>query len=625
MPSYPVDNNTIVVDAVSVAVDGFFVGGGPPSAPATYYVAGAGNDAHDGLSPATAWATLAKVSAHSFVPGDTILFNGGDTFSGGITLATSGSAALPITFSSYGTGVPTISSPAGTHGFYAHNCGYITVQNLNFVGHAPLTTWDAHGIYFYVDQSVTYYSGITIRGVNVTGYTTGILISGSSAWDVVPPNANGFNNYSITNSTSHDNTGNGIIIGDTQTGAGRYNNGYIGYCKTYNNTGSALGVGSWSGAGIFMGGTATGLIEYCVGYANGTDPTAHGSLGIWIGICDHVTIQFCESYNNKSPAGTDGGGFDIDGGSTNCIIQYCYSHGNQGEGYLFAQWTGATAFSNNIIRYNISENDGFGIALYGETSAPADLITNSAVYNNVVYVSRGPAIFFEGGDDGSFHGSGLVIENNIFVTANQPVTLTAGGASGTTFSHNDYFAISGSLQFQWFGTTYTTLASWGQDPAGLTSNPLLTNPGHGGTIGDATKLSTLTAYQIQSTSPMIGAGTSISNPGTQDFYGNPLYYQGQIDIGAHEFTPAVVPKPQPPWETGPLLVPVYAGQNQSSDIPVPASIAYREPPYAQEEGPWAMLPYASLYPPASQTQGSDVVPPPVKLTDIFSAQQTWPL
>jgi hypothetical protein len=36
-----------------------------------------------------------------------------------------------------------------------------------------------------------------------------------------------------------------------------------------------------------------------------------------------------------------------------------------------------------------------------------------------------------------------------------------------------------------------------------------------------------------------------------------------------------------------------------------------------------MPPYASIYPPGSQTEA--FLPPPVYLTDIFSAQQTWPL
>jgi hypothetical protein len=71
-----------------------------------------------------------------------------------------------------------------------------------------------------------------------------------------------------------------------------------------------------------------------------------------------------------------------------------------------------------------------------------------------------------------------------------------------------------------------------------------------------------------------------------------------------------------------LVVAPYAGQNQTQLIDVPRAILYQSYLYSPEEGPWAMLPYASLYPPGSQI---DVVPPPIQMTDIFSAQQTFPL
>jgi hypothetical protein len=74
-----------------------------------------------------------------------------------------------------------------------------------------------------------------------------------------------------------------------------------------------------------------------------------------------------------------------------------------------------------------------------------------------------------------------------------------------------------------------------------------------------------------------------------------------------------------------LVVAPYAGQNQTQLIDVPRAILYQSHLYSPEEGPWAMLPYASLYPPGSQTAAVAVVPPPIKMTDIFSAQQTWPL
>jgi hypothetical protein len=69
-------------------------------------------------------------------------------------------------------------------------------------------------------------------------------------------------------------------------------------------------------------------------------------------------------------------------------------------------------------------------------------------------------------------------------------------------------------------------------------------------------------------------------------------------------------------------VPPYCGQNQTSSIPVPARIAYNYIDW--EEGPWVMIPYASLYPqPPAPTQAP--LPPPVGKIDLWSAMQVWPL
>jgi hypothetical protein len=73
---------------------------------------------------------------------------------------------------------------------------------------------------------------------------------------------------------------------------------------------------------------------------------------------------------------------------------------------------------------------------------------------------------------------------------------------------------------------------------------------------------------------------------------------------------------------GPGLVSPYAGQNQQTHIAITRPSLYQQEP---EEGCWAMLPYASLYPPPTQGTGEAWVPPPVKQTDIYTAQQTWPL
>jgi hypothetical protein len=57
--------------------------------------------------------------------------------------------------------------------------------------------------------------------------------------------------------------------------------------------------------------------------------------GSGVTILRTLFFQYSVSHHNKAGRIYDGGGFDIDGGSQNCIIQYCYSYDNDGAGMLF--------------------------------------------------------------------------------------------------------------------------------------------------------------------------------------------------------------------------------------------------------------------------------------------------
>ena len=64
----------------------------------SYYVSADGCDSADGRTPETAWASLARVNAGTFKPGDAVFFRRGDTFRGVLN------APAGITFSAYGEG-----------------------------------------------------------------------------------------------------------------------------------------------------------------------------------------------------------------------------------------------------------------------------------------------------------------------------------------------------------------------------------------------------------------------------------------------------------------------------------------------------------------------------------------
>ncbi|MFA6336135.1 MAG: right-handed parallel beta-helix repeat-containing protein, partial [Bacteroidales bacterium] len=70
-----------------------------------YYVKNGGNDALDGLTDATAWATVAKVNGFSFTADDSVLFKKGDIWREYISFVPpAGTASGRIVYSSYGTG-----------------------------------------------------------------------------------------------------------------------------------------------------------------------------------------------------------------------------------------------------------------------------------------------------------------------------------------------------------------------------------------------------------------------------------------------------------------------------------------------------------------------------------------
>ena len=70
----------------------------------TYYLdSEAGKDSNDGVTPATAWQTLAKANDLKPQPGDKVLFKRGGVWRGTLT-AKSGEEGRPVLYSSYGTG-----------------------------------------------------------------------------------------------------------------------------------------------------------------------------------------------------------------------------------------------------------------------------------------------------------------------------------------------------------------------------------------------------------------------------------------------------------------------------------------------------------------------------------------
>lgn len=328
--------------------------------PRTFYVNTIGDNS-DGLSKEKGWTSLDKINDMTFIPGDTILFEGGATFTGGIELQSNdgNKPDKPIVFTTYGPGKAIIQTENSKQiGCKVTNGQGIEFHNMIVKGMGGSVQKDADGMFFFSDKPTGHLHHIIINNVEIQNFGyCGIRFYSEWSKDV----QSGYKDVLINNCTVHDCKENGIVsfAYDTQDTKFYHHSRFtIRNTEVFNITG--YDAPTHKGSGIVLSQIDSSIIEYSRAYNNGTENTACGGPGgIWVYSADNVIIQFCESHNNSSGKGKgcDGLGFDLDGGVTNSIIQYCYSHDNDGAGYLFGNFDGARPWGNNLLRYSISVND----------------------------------------------------------------------------------------------------------------------------------------------------------------------------------------------------------------------------------------------------------------------------
>lgn len=407
-----------------------------------YYISNEGNDANSGTNENESWQTIAKINAAVYLPGDSILFKGGESFTGGIRLINNGKGTpgYPLTFASYGVGKATISSVL-EEGMYIEDAGNIVIKNLVFrgAGYMQVSMWGA-GVDFWFSKTASSNSdNIVLDSIECLGYGGNGLQFGSFSPDY------GFNHVSVTNSLFHDNGMGGIQINGYWDSLAKstkmlHSDIYLGHCKTYNNKGRLDYLANWSGCGILMGGVTGGVIEFCEAYENGAEngSTYAGPVGIFIGESKNILIQYSKSHNNYGgPGKRDGGGFDIDGGASYSTVQFCESYENEGAGYGLYNWQTNNPWTNDTIRNNTSVNDGRNSNIYGGITLwsvnNTYKLVNGAVYNNKITLNvTGTGLKFL---SNSF--SNMNIHDNEFCLTS-PAIYTNGIVSTATVTNSTF-------------------------------------------------------------------------------------------------------------------------------------------------------------------------------------------
>jgi hypothetical protein len=487
------------------------------SADLGYYVSQAGNDDNPGTK-SRPFKSLQKLNSIQLKPGDKIFLKGKEIFQGTLSLAVNGTSDKPILISSYGNGDGNAVIDGGNRDAISLRGNYFQLKDINVKGSGRKT-------------------GNTTNGITLSGVRHAIVQDiKTEGFQKSGIELNSCKNITLKNVYSVNNGFCGIYI--TGSKEDRSKNILVKDCKAEDNAGDPTMLENHSGNGILAGWSESVLIDHCVATNNGWDMPriGNGPVGIWTYESNNVTIQYCISYRNKtSKGGKDGGGFDLDGGVTNSVIQYSLSYENEGAGYGLFQYWGASLWHNDTVRYCVSINDattteGSGGIFVWNGSNDSIQLTDCAVYNNVVYSTHAPTIQFEPMST----NKNFLFANNIFIGSGPVVH---GPSSGEEFIGNIWWTAGGEIMFR----DHKDLAEWsaatGQEKlngqsVGKQVDPKLKGP-FVTTITDPYQLDSLTGYTLLKESTLHNYGLDLVDfkiPIPQhDFFGKPV--SGNITPG----------------------------------------------------------------------------------------------
>ena len=482
----------------------------------TYHLdADAGNDSADGLTPATAWQSLAKANSVIYQPGDSLLLKSGATWNGRLQPQGSGTLAARIVIDRYGDGPkPTIHGGGIAGGTVTlENVEYWTVRNLEITNNGT-TEPKKMGI-FVRNDCVGTLSGIEIRNCDIhdvigvmPGYVDG-KESGGIVFSITASNLSvpsKWQNIVIEGNTIRNVIRSGILMQsmwvNKPADPNTYWEGLGNYYPSENVRIASNTLEYIGGDGIIPWAVKFGIIEYNYVRRANNNSGGQGHAGLWPYICEDVIMQFNEVCETQTAY--DGMAFDFDNSDQRCIYQYNYSHDNEG-GFLNMCCDGNG--NDNIARYNISQNDGcvpggrvFLVHGHGNHGYQ--------VYNNTVFVSRNNPPMFEQGAAST--GSDITFKNNIFINSGTGSFYALGGC---IFDNNLYHG-NGHIA---------------ADPRKILADPMLVFPGSGGS-----GLNTLDGYKLLANSPALRSGAVIADNGGLDYWGNTLSPTTAPNIGAYD-------------------------------------------------------------------------------------------
>jgi hypothetical protein len=484
-----------------------------------YFDADNGSDSLTGNSPSEAWQTLQKANTHLWKAGDTLKFKAGQTWSGKLAPQNSGSPGLPIVIDSFGIGKRPLFDGQGSKDevIGLTDQQYWEIRNIAVTNTHQYRSFERRGITIRNTGSgaLRYFRlhNLFIHHINGKGES---FDAGAIHFLVTAFGDNKFDDILIDSCTLLVIDGDGMAFfsgaydPDGDFWKAKYS---IPHPLDSNKAFTRLVVrhcflDSVGGDGIVPMTAIKPLVEHCV--ARTTCGTTKGySAPIWLWHTDSGVLQYNEVYDSKN-AGRDGMAYDFDRGAIGCILQYCYSHENDGGFFMGMRRNGIE--SGHKIRYNISLNDRDIIFTWnaGEPS-------NTVIHNNLIYVKKGRKVKFCGSSFATRKDGAPAFYNNIIYADGTINSFEWGNA---TYSHNLYYGNCTGIP---------------KDKHKFTFDPKLFGP-----LGDAdTGFAYLDAYKLNENSPCFGVGLPLDTMGSYDFWGSPLPDSGRVNLGPFVSPPQV--------------------------------------------------------------------------------------
>lgn len=489
----------------------------PENASGSYYVDCDATAPGDGTIDAP-WSDLVAANAIALEPGDRLLVRRGTACVGMLQPQGSGAADDPIVIGAYGDGpLPHIdANGTNTAAVHINDMSYVVVRDLELTNPGNLS--EPHrGVYLTATETLV--TNVEIRDLHIhdvtglgdfsgTGKSGGAII-GRILGD--PPVR--IDNVVIENNRIEDVGRSGIFftastVRNRPLATEEWPDGGQGIVIRANT------LTRLQGDAIVALGTSGAVIEdnrVHIGNLGGRDWTSaerNCAAGIWTWRANNTLIQRNEvsgyRFGQSPTDGCDGTAFDVDNQQDGTIIQYNYSHDNEGGFILLCSDDEPHGAE---VRYNLSVDDGKVI-----NASPCKFPTIGTL------------------DGIRFYNNTFVTENPL--TGQETIPLEIFGNAGNFhFANNIVYATAPSTNLLACGDHCSNNLFYNLPPRGaqfVVDDPLFEDVSWRG----SGRLEAAAAFQIRAGSPAIAAGLELEDVPPTDFLGNEI--PAPPAIGMHQ-------------------------------------------------------------------------------------------